>query len=97
MSLYGPEDLDLSVYGADIVASRRFALTRWADASPYIGVSTYLSRSHEKSAVVSLDDERALGGQAMVGAELRLSKARFAAEYNAAKVRSISLKVGFGT
>jgi hypothetical protein len=96
MSLYGPEDLDLTVYGADVVASRRFALTKWADVSPYVGVSTYLARSHEKSAVVSLDDERALGGQAMVGTELRLSKARFAAEYNAAKVRSISLKVGIG-
>jgi hypothetical protein len=96
VSLYGPADLDLTIYGADAVVSRTFALTRWADLSPYAGVSTYLSRSHEKSAVVNLDDERALGGQAMLGAELRLSKARLAAEYNAARVRSISLKVGFG-
>jgi hypothetical protein len=96
VSLYGPEDVDLTVYGADVVASKQFALAKWAALSPYAGVSTYLARSHENSGVVNLSDERALGGQAMVGAELRLSKARLAAEYNAAKVRSISLKVGFG-
>jgi hypothetical protein len=96
MRLYGPEDIDLTGYGADVVASKRFVLTKWADLSPYAGVSTYLSSSHEKSPVVNLNDEHALGAQAMVGTELRLSKARLAAEYNAARVRSISLKVGFG-
>jgi hypothetical protein len=96
VSLYGPADVDFTVYGADLVASRRFAITKWADVSPYVGVSTYAGSSHEKSALVNLDDERVLGGQAMAGAELRLSKARFAAEYNAARVQSFSLKVGFG-
>lgn len=96
VTLYGPEDADLTVYGMDLVASRKLTLTRWAEVSPYVGVSGYLSTSHEKSAAVALEDERVAGSQAMAGAVLRLSKARIAAEYNAAKVRTISLKVGFG-
>ena len=47
-------------------------------------------------AALSLANEHAGGGQAMAGAVLQLSKARVAAEYNAATVRTISLKVGFG-
>ena len=47
--------------------------------------------------MVALEDERVGGGQAMAGAALQLSKARIAAEYNAASVRTGSLKVGFGT
>jgi hypothetical protein len=64
--------------------------------SPYVGGSTYLSPSHEKTAAVNLDDERVLGAQAMVGATLQVSKARLGIEYNAAKVNSFSLKVGVG-
>jgi hypothetical protein len=94
--MYGPEDLDYAVYGADLVTSRTFGLTRWASVSPYAGVSTYLGTSHEKSAVVSLNDERTLGAQAMVGASLQLSKARIAAEYNVSQVNSFSLKLGLG-
>jgi len=45
---------------------------------------------------VALSDEHVGGGQAMAGAVLQLSKARIAAEYNAATVRTISLKVGVG-
>ncbi|HUQ80347.1 MAG TPA: hypothetical protein VM076_04390, partial [Gemmatimonadaceae bacterium] len=75
-SLYGPEDLDLRVVGVDLLASRRFALTSWAAVSPYVGGSTYLSNSHEKTALVDLHDERVAGAQAMVGATLQLSKAR---------------------
>jgi hypothetical protein len=97
VSLYGPADADLTVYGADLVAGRRIALTRWASVSPYVGVSGYLSASHEKTAAVALHDERVTGGQAMAGAVLQLSKARIAAEYNAATVRTVSVKVGFGT
>jgi hypothetical protein len=97
VSLYGPEDADLTVYGTDLVASRKLTLTRWAEVSPYVGVSGYLSTSHEKTAAVALHDERVAGAQAMAGAVLQLSKARLAAEYNAAKVRTVSVKVGFGT
>jgi hypothetical protein len=96
VSLYGPEDLDFTVYGADLIASRTVALTSWASVSPYGGVSTYLARSHEKTAAVSLHDEHVLGAQAMLGAELRVSKARLGAEFNFARVSSFSLKVGIG-
>ena len=94
--IYGPADLDFAVYGADIVASRRFTLSKWISVSPYAGVSSYLATSHEKSALVTLNDEHVLGGLAMVGAEVRLSKARFSAEYDVSRLSSLSLKVGFG-
>jgi hypothetical protein len=96
VSLYGPDDLDFTVYGADLVASRDVPLSRWASVSPYAGVSAYLSNSREKSSEVNLSDERVLGGQAMVGAAVQLSAARLAVEYSVAKVSTISLKVGFG-
>ena len=96
VSLFGPDDAELTVYGADLVASRKVALARWAEVSPYVGVSSYLSTSHEKSAVVALEDERVGGGQAMAGAVLQLSKVRVAAEYNLAQVRTVSLRVGVG-
>ena len=95
-SLYGPEDVDFAVIGWDVVASREVALTSWAALSPYVGVSSYLSMSREKSDVVDLDNEYVGGSQAMVGAALQLSAARLAIEYNKAKVNSISMKVGFG-
>jgi len=95
VSLYGPEDLNLSVYGLDLVASRQYTLNqRWLTVSPYAGVSGYLSSSHEKTAAVSLADERVTGTQAMVGAVAEVSRFRIAMEYNMARVRSTSLKVG---
>ena len=97
VSMYGPDDLDLRVYGVDVLASRRFALTRWAAVSPYVGGSTYLSTAHEKTAVVDLSDEHVVGTQAMVGAALQVSKARLGVEYNVSKVNSFSLKVGIGS
>lgn len=96
VNMYGPDDLNLTVVGADVLASRNFALSRWAAISPYVGVSTYLSNTHEKSAVVALDDEHVLGAQASVGASVQLSVARLGVEYNVARVNSFSLKVGFG-
>lgn len=95
-TMFGPEDLDLAVIGWDVVASREIPLTTWASVSPYAGFSSFLTRAHEKSAVVDLDDEYQGGSQAMVGAVLRLSGARMAVEYNRAQVNSISMKVGFG-
>ena len=94
--LFGPEDVDLTVLGLDLIASREFALTSWASVSPYAGVSSYLTAAREKSPVVDLDDEYQGGSQAMIGAALQLSGARIAMEYNASRVNSISMKVGFG-
>ena len=96
VSLYGPSDLNLTVYGVDLLASRTIALSRWASVSPYTGTSAYLSTSHEKTAAVNLDDEHMLGAQAMMGAAVQVSKVRLAAEYNVAKVNSVSFKVGIG-
>jgi hypothetical protein len=95
-SLYGPEDVDLTVLGWDLVASREIALNDWAALSPYAGVSSYFSMSHEKTNAVNLDNEYVGGSQAMVGTVLQLSGVRFAAEYNAARVNSVSFKMGFG-
>lgn len=95
-SMYGPEDLDFSVIGWDVVASREFALTTWASVSPYAGFSSYLGMSREKSPVVDLDNEYVGGSQAMIGAALQLSGARLAVEYNKAAVNSVSMKIGFG-
>ncbi len=97
IKIYGPDDLDFSVYGADLIASRTLTLSRWAAVSPYAGVSGYLARSHEKSNVVNLANENVFGARAAVGTELRLFKARIAAEYSAARVQGMSLRVGFGT
>jgi hypothetical protein len=96
VTMYGPDDLNLTVYGVDVLASRKFTLTRWATVSPYGGASTYLSSSHEKTPAVNLDDEHVVGAQAMMGASVQLSMARLAVEYNVAKVPSGSFKVGIG-
>lgn len=96
VSLFGPEDLNFTVVGLDLLASREFALTNWASVSPYAGVSSYMTAAQEKSSVVDLENEYVGGSSAMVGAVLQVSGARLAMEYNAAKVNSISMKVGFG-
>lgn len=95
-TMYGPDDLDYSVIGLDFVASRQIPIMGWAALSPYAGVSSYLGRAHEKSAVVDLEDEYQGGSQAMVGAVLKVSGARLAVEYSVASVNSLSLKIGFG-
>jgi hypothetical protein len=95
VSMYGPEDLDFSVYGADLLASREF--TVWsgrAAISPYALVSGTLGRSSERSTVVDLDDENVFGAQATLGVEARLWRARLGVEYGVARVSSFSLKMG---
>ena len=95
VSMYGPKDLAFTVYGLEMVASKKIPLfAKWASISPYVGGSTYLSRAHEKSSVVDLRDENVLGVQGAVGAAAQLSIARVSAEYGVAKVSSFSLKVG---
>ena len=95
-SLYGPSDLGLTVYGADLLASRTLVVSRWATVSPYAGVSSYLSAAHEKAPTVALRDERVAGAQGMVGAAVQLWGARLGVEYNVARVNSFSMKVGVG-
>ena len=90
VKMFGPADLDFAVYGADVVASRAITLSRWASVSPYVGVSGYLARAHEKTDKVNLADENVLGTRASVGAEFRLFKARLGAGYTAARVSGLS-------
>ncbi len=96
VSLFGPKDLDFTVYGVDVVTSKKYTVSGWASVSPYIGISTYLASSHEKTAVVNLKDENVLGMQAMVGAMAQISIARLSVEYNIARVNSLSFKIGVG-
>jgi hypothetical protein len=94
-SLYGPEDLNLSVYGADVLVSKKFrVVSDWASVSPYVGVSTYLSHAHEKTDVVNLKDENVYGVQSMIGAVINIHMIRIGAEYNFANVNSFSYRLG---
>jgi hypothetical protein len=95
VSLYGPEDLDFTAFGLDGVVSREYRVRAdWLSVSPYVGVSSHLSRSHEKSAVVSLANEQVLGAQAMLGISAQVSHINLAMEYSTARVQSRSIKVG---
>jgi hypothetical protein len=95
VSMYGPKDVAFSVYGVDMVASKRFAVfSDWLSVAPYVGAATYMSRAHEHSSVVDLQDENLLGLQGMIGAAAHISAATVAAEYGVARVRSFSLKLG---
>ncbi len=95
LKMYGPEDLNLTVYSADIVASKEFVLhEKWLRLSPYAVVSGYLSASHEKSEVVSLSNERVGAFQAGGGVVARIAMANIAIEYNQASVNTVSMKIG---
>jgi hypothetical protein len=95
VSLYGPDDVGLTIVGLDLLASREYeVVSDLILVSPYAGVSGYLASSHERSAMVHLNDERTLGAQAMVGAVTRISLATLSLEYNVARVNSLSMKVG---
>ena len=96
VSLFGPEDLDFTVYGVDLLASHRTSLSRRIALSPYVIVSSYLASSHETTTAVTLSSERVLGAHGALGAALELSKARLAVELGVGRVRSVSFKVGVG-
>lgn len=97
VSLYGPEDMDLTVYGMEVLASNTYAVySDWVVISPYAGVSAYVSTSHEKTAAVALTDEQIAGMRGSVGAVTQLSMARVAVEYTIARVNSLSFKIGVG-
>lgn len=96
-SLYGPEDLDLSVYGIDALVSKEYEVySDWISVSPYAGVSAYVTNAHEKTAAVNLHDETIGGAQGMAGVVAHISFAKLAFEYNVAAVNTYSFKIGFG-
>lgn len=95
VSLFGPDDLGLTVFGLDLLASKEYSVwSDWVSVSSYAGISAYMLNAHETSAVVDLDDERVLGMQAMVGAVAQISLARIGVECNVASVNSVSFKLG---
>ena len=96
VSLFGPEDVDLSVYGVDVVANWKHWTLGPATVTPYAGVATYLASSHEKSAAVNLDNERVGGAIGTVGAALQISVVRLGAEASVSQVPSFAIKVGIG-
>lgn len=94
VTLFGPEDVDVTLYSTDLLVSRRYTLLSGFSLAPYAGVSGYLSSAHEKSAVVNLEDARIAGVHAMLGAVAQISILRLAVEYDVASVKSTSLRIG---
>lgn len=96
VSLFGPEDVDLNVYGVDVVANWKHWRFGPATVTPYAGVATYLAGSHEKSKLVNLDDERVIGAIGTVGAAVQVSALRIGAEASMSRLPSFALKLGVG-
>ena len=97
VSLYGPDDVDLTVYGIDLIASKKFVISEGRfTCSPYAGISGYVASSHEKSPVVQLKDETVGGAQGMLGVSADVYFAKLGVEYNFAEVSTLSFKIGVG-
>lgn len=94
VSLFGPDDVDMSIYGVDVVTSWKPWTYGRAALTPYSALSAYLSSAHENAAAVNLSDERVASVMATIGGELKFSAVRLAAEGSFAKVPSFALKVG---
>ena len=89
--LFGPDDVQASTYGLEVLVSKEVWMLE-----PYAGVSGYMARGRETTTKVDLDAETAFGAQATLGITARVSVLRLAAEYHAAKVPGVSMKVAFG-
>lgn len=89
--LFGPGDMTASLYGADLEVSRDVWLL-----SPYAVVSGFLSRGHERTSKVALNDEDVLGAQATVGVAASIRALRLGAEYSLGRVAAYSFKIAFG-
>ena len=93
--MYGPDDLNLTVYTAEVVTSKEFVLhEKWLTLAPYVAASTYLSTSREKSEVLDLKNEQVMSVQASAGVLAKIAFARVAVEYNHGTVNTVSMKVG---
>ena len=90
--MFGPEDLNASVVGIDVLASREYSRF-----SPYAGVSGYLGRAQETTSKVDLKDENVLGLQGMIGVATNpIAALKVSGEFNMAKVAGYSIKIGYG-
>ncbi|MEE9194065.1 MAG: hypothetical protein V3U21_05965 [Thermodesulfobacteriota bacterium] len=66
--LFKVEDLDLSAYSVDVVATKDLSrFTRFEGVSGYAGLTGYLVSTHEKTSAVDLDDENVFGIQGNAG------------------------------
>ena len=92
VALVGPEDLTSSVYGLDLVVSRKLGIL-----SPYASVSGFLSHGHERTSKVNLADENVLGAQATLGVAARISRMKLGAEYNLARVSGYAFRISVGS
>jgi hypothetical protein len=96
VSMYGPEDLDFTVLGLDVVASRKFVMPSLGlSVAPYVVLSSSGARAHERSSVVTLSDAYESTNLSTLGASLEFSAARVAMEYTNSTVPSVSMKIGF--
>lgn len=89
--LFGPEDLNLGIYGLDLIVSGD--VSRY---SPYAGISTYLSSVQETTSKVNLDDESVTGLQGMAGVATNFSHLRLSVEMHFASVNTTSFLIGYG-
>lgn len=94
VTLFGPRDVELTVLGLDLLASKTLPITGWLIVSPYVTGSSYLSFSREKSDVVNLDSEIVPGSQGMIGVVAEIYRTRLAVELSSARVHTLSFKVG---
>jgi hypothetical protein len=90
--LFGPEDLNATVLGLDLLVSRDVWIL-----SPYAGVSGFLSHGREQTSKVDLADETVLGAHATVGVAWAIRFLRLGAEYSVGRVDGYSFKVAIGT
>jgi len=89
--MFGPEDLNLGIYGLDLTVSRD--VSRY---SPYAGISTYLSSAQATTSKVNLDDESVTGLQGMIGVATNFSHLRLSVEMHFASVNTTSFLIGYG-
>ncbi len=95
--MYGPADLAFSVHSAELVTSKKYSLfSNRIALSPYAALGASLSRSHEKTAAVALEDESVWGAHGTFGVLARYGVASLGVEYGVARVQSFSIRLGFG-
>ena len=90
VQMFGPEDLNLGVYGLDLLVSKD--VNRF---SPYAGISTYSTRVQATTSKVSLDDKNIIALQGMIGVTTNLSALRLGLEMNFAEVNTSSFLIGY--
>lgn len=87
--LTGVPDYDLSVYGIDLMASKRIATL-----TPYIGLRESLAIGTETTSKVDLDRESLIITQGYGGVSYSIWMLNLAAEYNVSSVNTFAVAIG---